>query len=170
MIRSMITARALAQAPVDAQRLAGRRSHARLHQNVALSDRPARDDLEALARMAHVRAGVLAQALDERLQHVAAEQLEILGPLPRAGVPPITAQDETPEQAEIGTLVEHCEQMLAVNVRPVATLGEQLPDLFDQSLDHHLRRGGRRQAARRSSRQERAQQRDAGENQSSTTE
>jgi hypothetical protein len=60
--------------------------------------------------------------------------------------------------------------MLAVNVGPVATLGEQLPDLFDQSLDHHLRRGGRRQAARRSSRQERAQQRDAGENQSSTTE
>ena len=79
-------ARALAQAPVDPQRLAGGRGHARLHQNVALAERTARDDLEALARMAHVRAGVLAQALDERLQHVAAEQLEILAALPGTGV------------------------------------------------------------------------------------
>ena len=48
--------------------------------------------------MAHVRAGVLAQALDERLQHVAAEQLEILGALPLAGVPRVAGQDQTSEQ------------------------------------------------------------------------
>jgi hypothetical protein len=60
--------------------------------------------------------------------------------------------------------------MLAVDVGLVATLGEQLPDLFDQPLDHDLRGGGRWQAARRTSRQERAQQRGAGENQLATAE
>ena len=120
--------------------------------------------------MALVRAGVLAQALDERLQHVAAEQLKILGALPRTGVPPVAPQDQTPEQGEVGALVEHREQMVAVDIGRVATLSEHLPDLFDQSLNHRLRGGGRWQAARRASGQERAQQRGAGVNQLSTAE
>jgi hypothetical protein len=161
--------RALAQAPVDAQRLTGRRGHARLHENVALSDRTARDDLEACARLAKVRARVLTQALNERLQHIVAKQTQVFRALPRVGVPPVAPQDQAPEQAEVGAFVQYRVQILIADLFH-ATLGQQLPDVVDQAPHHFLGGRRRRRGPRQAALQERAEQRENGADQMTTIE
>ena len=126
----------------------------RLHQDVPLVHAPARDDLEALGAVVEVGAGVLAQALHEGLKDVAAKQAQILAALPRIGLAPIAPQDQTPEQGEVGALVQHGEQALAVDVLDAA-FGQRPPHLIDQAAHHLLggRRGrGARQAARHETR------------------
>ena len=71
--------------------------------------------------------------------------MQVHGPLPGIGIPPVTPQDEAPEQGEIGPLLENCEEILLVD-RTHALLGQHLPEPVDQTLHDLL--GGRGSRAR----------------------
>ena len=86
-----------------------------MHENVQVPDWATGDDLESRPRLTRIVADILPQSLHEGLHHVAAKQMQVHGPLPGVGVPPVTPQDQAPEQGEIGALLDNREEILLVD-------------------------------------------------------